>query len=316
MKKVFLFLSLIGVVLILSFKDVFAGAPWGEVLPKGRSWLKVYYVSTWASEKYNEDRKIVPLVTGFKSDARENVPAMEYGYGLTDDLSVGTIIPYTYRSYKLEPQTIPEQKASGIGDVKLGGQYRYYKTDILTLTFRSTVKLPTGKVDDPNDREDIDIGTGQTYIEFTNYVDYYLLEKTWVASGMLRYNLQLEGEYDASNAQIARLGNTYKKKIGDELWLAAGLERRDIVAQGLSASMRIEERIDMKDDYTSNSQTYDESKEKNTSGDYLFLQPEIKYSAYKIYKIPVRVYSNYRIPVSGKNNYVTNRLEIGIDIFF
>ncbi|MBN1383675.1 MAG: hypothetical protein JW983_02175, partial [Elusimicrobia bacterium] len=188
--------------------------------------------------------------------------------------------------------------------------------DILALACRITAKLPNGKVDDPDDSGDITIGSGQAYIELTNYLDYYMLEKTWVLSGMVRFNLQLEGEYDAAQSQKALLGDTYKKDPGDDLWIAAGIERRNIIIPGLSSSVRLEERFDSKDDYSSNSQSYDESKEANTSGQLLFIQPEIKYSAYTTYKIPIRVYSNYRMPISGKNNYAFRRLEAGVDIFF
>lgn len=316
MKRNIRVLSLSVVALVLGFGEVFAGAPWGEVLPKGRSWLNMYYVGTWASKKFDENSKRKSIVPGYESDGREIVPAAEYAYGLTDDLSVGAIIPYTYRSYEISPKIVSDQKASGIGDIKIGGQYRYYKTDVLALSVRMTTKLPAGKVDDPDDSEDIDVGSGQAYIELTNYADYYLLEKTWVVSGMLRFNLQLEGEYDTANSRKALLGDTYKKNPGDDLWMAVGAERRDIIVPGLSSSVRIEDRIDSKDDYSSNSDAYDEALEANTSGQLLFIQPEIKYSAYKTYKIPLRVYGNYRIPISGKNNYVTKRLEIGVDIFF
>ena len=123
--------------LILCSTEIFAGSPWGEVLPKGLSWLKLYYIGTWTSEKFDENREKEPLVSGVKSNGRQKVKAVEYAYGLTDNLTVGAIIPYTFCSLKLEPEIIPKQEGTGIGDVKVGTQYRYHKTDILSLSIRS-----------------------------------------------------------------------------------------------------------------------------------------------------------------------------------
>ncbi|OGS33699.1 MAG: hypothetical protein A2293_13940 [Elusimicrobia bacterium RIFOXYB2_FULL_49_7] len=295
---------------------LWAGAPWGEVLPEGRSWILLYSVSMWGSEKYDNSGNKAPIIAGAETEGRELHYLAEYAYGLSEALTVGMIIPYGTRSLEVKPTVIPKQERTGAGDIKLGGQYRYRKSENCVLTFRSAAKLPTGRVDDPDDPRDIELGTGQAYVEFTNFSDHYFAQKQWVASTMVRVNIQLPAEYKTTRSRVATSGSDYTKDPGDELWLAAGLERKNAFVQGLSASMRAEVRYDDEDNYSSLSSSYDQLRETGTKGELFFVQPEIKYSAYKTHKIPARLYANYRIPVIGKNNYVANRLEIGCDIFF
>ena len=55
MKKSILLLCTVATLMLTNGIEAQAGAPWGEVLPKGISWLKLYYVRTWSSEKFDEE---------------------------------------------------------------------------------------------------------------------------------------------------------------------------------------------------------------------------------------------------------------------
>jgi hypothetical protein len=344
MKKSVLILSAACLLLTLFPGASFAGAPWGEMLPKGVNWFRLYYISTVASEKFDQDGERIsgdktPVSMGTvegnivpDGHLRAYSTVLGWAYGVTDNFNIGMEIPYLKWTLDADlnwegtPSNFPslypayftpiEQEAEGIGDIKVGAQYRFYKTEKLSSTFRMTTKLPTGKVDDPDDPNDISVGSGQAYIELTDFLDYRIPEKDLILSGQLRCNVQLAGKYDSAQADKATLGDTYRKDPGDQLWIALGIEKFNLITKGLSASLRLEGRFSGEDNYSSDSEAWDTGKEKNTDTTLYFIQPEIKHSFWKSHKFPLRIYCNYRIPLRGRNTEVLNRLELGADIFF
>ena len=306
-KRVILGLTGLYIILTLAAPFVWAGAPFGEMIPKGMRWIRYYDVYTSTKKRFDKD--------GNKSsypDAYERAQTMDIAYGITNDLFIGCSIPY-YQAILKGPAT---RRSEGLGNIKVGGQYRYYKTDALGLAFRFAVKLPTGEPDDPNNTDDMARGSEETTLEFYQFADWYLADKKYIISAQARFNWRLEEEYNQKLSLQAAKGETYKKDPGDEVWLAVGFQRNDFITPGLAPSLRFEARWHGEDAYKSNDQAWDDSKHNNSGTELYFVQPEIQYSLYKKHKIPLRVYVNYRIPLQGRNTYVTERIETGVDLFF
>jgi len=302
-------LSLICLVSILYSSQALAGAPWSEMIPKGMFWIRYYHIQASSSQKFDNQGEKYDLTEAIK----EYVESVDMVYGITDNFFVGAVIPYySGRSYR-------KQAKSGIGDIEIGGQYRYYKSDRWSSALRLGLRFPTGYVDDPDDTRDISLGSGYTRIRISNLIDYTTPDKTWIFSGKLRLNWQFENEYDSgakAKAIYAGLGNTYKKNPGEELWAAVGIERRNLFPDDVRLSIKLEGRFHAGDDYSSGSKAFDRAQEKNKSSILYFIQPEIKYSLWKNHKIPMRIYCNYRIPLDGRNTYETSRIEAGLEVFF
>jgi len=308
-QKIVLGVSAVCLILTMFVPPVLAGAPFGEMIPKGMDWIRFYEVYTSTKKQFDND--------GNKSsfpDGVEHAHTIDYVHGVTDDLFVGCSIPY-YEAVLRGPVN-RMSRSQGLGNIKVGGQYRYYKTDSLGLAFRFAVKLPTGEPDDPNNNDDMARGSEDYTLEFYNFIDYFFMEKTYVLSGQVRYNWRLENEYNQIESRRTTAGEVYKKDPGNEFWLAVGFQRNNFLTPGLSPSLRFEARYHGRDDYNSNDSVWDDSKEEDTSTTLYFLQPEVRYSFYTKFKVPVRIYANYRIPLRGRNTYVTERIEAGVDLFF
>ena len=309
MKKMFSVLGIICLTFILYSAQALAGGPWSEMSPKGICWIRYYHIQASSSQKFDNQGEKYDLAEGLK----ETVESVDMAYGITDNFFIGAVIPYYgNRSYL-------KQSKSGIGDIEIGAKYRYYKLDRWSSALRFGVRFPTGRLDDPDDARDITLGSGYTRIRISNLTDYTTPDKSWIFSGKLRLNWQLEAEYDsgtATQAKYAGLGSTYKKDPGEELWAAVGVERRNLFPDDVRLSLKLEGRFHAHDNYISGSETFDRAREKNSSTILYFLQPEIKYSLWKKHKIPMRIYCNYRIPLDGRNTYETSRLEAGVEVFF
>ncbi|MCK4261498.1 hypothetical protein KAX00_00150 [bacterium] len=309
MKRLFLVLASVYLFSVLGAHQTLAGSPWSEMVPRGLFWTKYYYVQTSSPQKFDN--------TGEKHDLAEAIKeyahSIDMVYGVTDNFFVGAVIPYYAGRCYLE------QSKSGIGDIEVGGQYRYYKTDKWSSALRVGIRFPTGHVDDPDDARDISLGTGYTRIRISNLADYITPDKDWIFSSKLRFHLQLEDDYDSgatAKATYAGLGDTYDKDPGEELWAALGVERRNLFPDDVRLSLTLEGRFHAKDNYSSDSDAFNHNKELNTSTILYFIQPEVKYNLWTKHKIPMRIYLNYRIPLDGRNTYETSRLEAGVEVFF
>jgi len=77
-----------------------------------------------------------------------------------------------------------------IGDIEIGAKYKFYNRGDWRFAFASGVRLPTGKVDDPDNLIDLASGDGQTDILFRLYADYVGI-KNLLLNGTIYYDLQL-----------------------------------------------------------------------------------------------------------------------------
>ncbi|MBL4602522.1 MAG: hypothetical protein JKY84_07245, partial [Emcibacteraceae bacterium] len=70
-------------------------------------------------------------------------------YGLTDELTLMTMVPYTEISMNLQTRMGMNFSTSskGIGDIKVGGLYSLYKQDRTNLILNTVLSIPTGSID-------------------------------------------------------------------------------------------------------------------------------------------------------------------------
>lgn len=127
-------------------------------LPQGMwaAGLRTQYISF--------DRFSSSQMTNMKANAKDDAhgdihsvdsflqPSAFAAYGITDDLSVGLRIPYNFRFNVRQPNeanTAAENlgDASGLGDVTLFGQYRFFHSDdqLTNLSVLAGLKMPTGE---------------------------------------------------------------------------------------------------------------------------------------------------------------------------
>ena len=67
----------------------------------------------------------------------------------------------------------------GIGDLEVGGRYQYFNNDTWRLAFTGGVRLPTGKMDDPDNLVDLDFGSGAYALFFRFHHDYFKTLGLW-----------------------------------------------------------------------------------------------------------------------------------------
>ena len=79
---------------------------------------------------------------------------------------------------------------NGIGDIEVGGRYQYLQTDNWRLAFTGAVRLPTGKVDDPDDLVDLGFGAGAWALLFRSNNDYTGFENI-ILNASFEYDLVL-----------------------------------------------------------------------------------------------------------------------------
>lgn len=147
-------------------------------------------------------------------------------YGITDNLTLGIIVPVISANTKFDVQFNPSSEvlasgdptligtanallqkvkdlaaskgynefgdweALGLGDVELGFKYRFLNSEEWTLATKTGVRLPTGRVDDPDTVTDIAFGDGQTDLGTTLLVDYKGIPNT-LLNVMTKYTAQL-----------------------------------------------------------------------------------------------------------------------------
>ena len=82
---------------------------------------------------------------------------------------------------------IKNWSGSGISDMEIASRYQYLKTENWRLAFTGGVRLPTGKIDDPDNLMDYPLGTGAYALLFQSQNDYTGIENL-VLNATFRYD--------------------------------------------------------------------------------------------------------------------------------
>ncbi|HEY2806853.1 MAG TPA: hypothetical protein VGI92_13420, partial [Gemmatimonadales bacterium] len=116
--------------------------------------------------------------------------------------------------------SLSEVVRTGIGDIEVGGWYQLANSPSWRSQVALTVRLPTGKMDDPNNLIDIGTGDHQLDVEVGFRNDFILNKNLWVHAGG-RYAVQMSDNLDrrvapwyAPYAPDSSLANV-NRKLGD-----------------------------------------------------------------------------------------------------
>ena len=71
-------------------------------------------------------------------------------------------------------QRVEDWSGEGVGDITLGARYQYYNSEYVRAAFTGGVRVPTGKVDDPDNLIDSAMGDGTTALLFQFQQDFLL----------------------------------------------------------------------------------------------------------------------------------------------
>ena len=82
---------------------------------------------------------------------------------------------------------IKNWSGSGISDMEIASRYQYLKTENWRLAFTGGVRLPTGKIDDPDNLMDYPLGTGAYALLFQSQNDYTGIENL-ILNATFRYD--------------------------------------------------------------------------------------------------------------------------------
>jgi len=148
--------------------------------------------------------------------------------GLATELVQNTLVQdYGYKR-------IASWSDHGIGDIEVGGRYQYLQTDNWRLAFTGAVRLPTGKVDDPDDLVDLGFGSGAWALLFRSNNDYTGFENI-ILNASLEYDLVLpdnemlrvpddvNNPITSNKEDVSRdLGDIYKLKLSGAYALPKG----------------------------------------------------------------------------------------------
>jgi hypothetical protein len=126
--------TLAALVALLSVPALAGAGPWGR--SRGGLYVKTGYSYLRATELATPDGTIAPIPTFEKQEA-----TLYAAYGLTDTITM-TLGSTLYRWSRIEGF----DSAGGVGDLRLGAQYRLGRSGAWLLATRGLVQVPTGDV--------------------------------------------------------------------------------------------------------------------------------------------------------------------------
>ncbi|MBI3016439.1 MAG: transporter [Deltaproteobacteria bacterium] len=212
--------------------------------------------------------------------------------------------------------------ALGLGDIELGLKYRFWNSQNWSLATKSGVRLPTGRVDDPNVLTDIGFGDGQTDLGSTLLVDYigipHTLLNTWV-----KYTVQLP------DRQLLRVPNTgelfttksenIRRNLGDRVDAAVTAEYSFLTAFNINATYAFFSK--QKDRFQSDLGFNAPGLEANTAQQKHSADVGIGFSTLPwfrqgSFKLPMDAGLNLEVPLAGKNVAKATAVNLEYKLYF
>lgn len=211
----------------------------------------------------------------------------------------------------------------GIGDLEVGGRYRYFKTDNWRLAFTGGVRFPTGQVRDPNSLVDIAFGDGAYALLFALNNDYIGI-KNLVLNTMLRYSLVLPNNErlripTAVHEPITENKEKVNRNIGDVIeFEASGIYE---ILDGFSFSLLYHFTYKFKDHVSGKRQFNYQSLELETDITEHIGIVSLCYSAIplfkaKIFPIPMTAAISYRNKFAGTNVTKSKYISLTLAAYF
>lgn len=212
---------------------------------------------------------------------------------------------------------------NGVGDIELGGRYQYLKAKDWRLAFTGAVRLPTGKVDDPDNLVDYAFGEGCYSLLFRLNNDFTGL-KNWTFNATLKYDVTLPTKLDKRVPDSVDLPITANKEkvsinTGDifELETTAYYD----FTKAVKASLLYRYQTKRKDDVSGNRGfNYSTLESRSDFMSQIYIAA-LSYSTVpmfleKKFPVPITASLSYRNRFAGKNIFVSEYLIFGLDVFF
>lgn len=209
---------------------------------------------------------------------------------------------------------------NGLLDMRLGGRYKYFNNENWRLAVTTGVKIPTGKVDDPDNLSDFGFGSG-TWTPFLHLNQDYIGIKNLVLNCTIRYDLVLPHEEtlrvpDSADQPITANKEKVSRNIGDgiELEFSGAYQLRP----DLTASLLYRYGYWMKDKVSGDLGYNYESLEEDTNGSEHIGIVGLSYSTLplfteKKFPVPIDVGVFYRNRFAGKNGALASQY-IGLNL--
>jgi hypothetical protein len=211
---------------------------------------------------------------------------------------------------------------SGFSDIEVGGRYQYYKSGNWRLAFTGGVRLPTGKVDDPDNLIDVGFGTGAYALLFRLNNDYTGI-KNVILNASLKYDLTLPDKQekrvpDDADHPITANKEKVSRNLGDTTTL--DLSGSYEFSPGWSFALGYMYSSKSKDKVSGNRGFNYKSLEDETDAKYQLASVELSYSTIELFKqkkfsVPMSASIGYEDVFAGKNNslqqkYITAKLAV------
>jgi len=197
---------------------------------------------------------------------------------------------------------------TGLGDIELGLKYNYFKSHPLRMTFKTGVRLPTGRTDDPNNLFDVGFGDGQYDLGAYNYIDYDLLSNLYFTVEM-GYVAQLSQNRSyripiADGVSVSPVQAQLRQNPGD--YIEGGFETNYTLQKVFKLAAKYRYYHKFKDDYSSSANFDTSLLEKNTNESLHQAQLRLGYSNIARVKsgkdrFPYEVFGFYYHPIAGEN---------------
>ena len=213
---------------------------------------------------------------------------------------------------------------NGLSDMEAGFRYQYFKTDAWRLAFTGGARLPTGKIDDPDNLVDYARGDGTYDLLFRLNNDYTGIEKL-VLDGTFRYDLQLPDREIKRvpadvNLPITANKEEVKRDLGDifELETSAKYSFFD----GFNTSMLYKYILKLKDEISGSQGFAYQSLEDETDITEHVLIVGLSYSTIPLFRekkfpFPLIGSISYRNRFAGSNNVLKSQyIALGLQAFF
>lgn len=197
----------------------------------------------------------------------------------------------------------------GFSDIELGGRYQYLKTDAWRLAFTGGVRLPTGKVDDPDSLVDYGFGSGAYALLFHFNNDLLalapvFLDVTLMYEVILPDRIALRVPADVNNP-VTNNKESVNRDIGD----VHGIEvaAKYAVSKALSGYVQYRYKAKAKNDISGTPGTDYSSLEKESDSTEQIYFVGIGYSTLPRYArthsgVPMIIAVEYRNRFAGTNN--------------
>jgi len=284
--------------------------------------------NTWSTglrtEIVNFDRYSDSELAGFAAAGEEHIHSVDrlatvsasLAYGVTDDLTLSARLPYVDRQNIREGE-IEDGEAeahdhgdsSGIGDLSLLGQYRFFERQTLAASVIAGVKAPTGKTDERDGGQKLDTefqpGTGSWDWLFGGSVS--VDAGSLGLHGNVLYNLTTEGSQDTE------IGDAFFYNLGLVYGLSGGHEEAH---RGHDHShLKWDLMLELNGEYREKNDV-DGENDVNTGGDVIFLSPGVRVSSSDQWSLFVSVGKSVYDDFNGRQTDVDYRLVGGLGFAF